>query len=204
MTYEETLRGIMTKEVLAEMAKDKKHFEEALELLSNAAKEQGLTGIPGSDWMSIQQKMNETILIRSEVAAAFSDDDIKILTEDQYKHWFREYSGQPVIPVFEAIQTLFTSCVKNNHVKSLKYLLENTPMEEYDIDGLDMLIAIKDQKPDVINLLIEHLDRESYGFQGVPGIAERVHAEAKRHLSEATWMDQEMRTKLLEFEMFKD
>lgn len=164
--------------------------------------------VPVGDFLKLTEAVSKSIQIHSETASHFSDLDILKVYGSYFEKWFqidgfKEVGAGFGNPVFGAIQEAFTSSTKNNQLFSFEYLITNVDIGEYDVDALDLLIALKEQKIGIIELMYLHADKETYGTKGalkhIMGPA--IHDEFRRA---QRWLSPEIYEKMKEFSVLAD
>lgn len=199
--YEDFYRNVESNEdMLREMATNPESAQAVFDKIMELC---GDRGMPGSDTLKLLEKIGSSVLIKSEVAANFSDLDMLKLYGNYFEKWFQlEGFGEAGAgfgnPVFSAIQAAFTSSTKNNHVLCFEYLITNAAIGNYDVDALDLLIALKERKVSILELMYLHADKETYGTKGPSRhiLGPAIQAEFDRA---SRWLDPTIHNKLREF-----
>lgn len=166
-------------------------------------------GIDGGAWLRFQQAFSSALVIRTEAAAAFSDDHMFLLYKDYFQNWFdqegfRDQSKEEALHgPFASIQQAFTSTIKNHHHKCLEYLLMNAQIANYDIDGLGLAVALGDHNINVLFLLWKYADKENYSYTGALG--DRIRPEIRRRYQQVeSLIGNDLRTLLLQFKVLRE
>lgn len=201
LTVEQYLSNIMeNKSLLEEMAKDPNVFQQVLD----KANEISGGRIPGGPYVRLAEKVSETILVSSEAAAAFTDEEMLLLYTDYYHKWFL-VPGFNVAgagfenPIFSAIQSAFTASAKHNHSKCFAYLMQNVAIEDYDIDGLTLFVALQERHRIILGLIGCFANAEKFGMEGALGGL--IHPRTIALFRNSTWMGNALREDFSRFKM---
>jgi hypothetical protein len=199
--YENILKN---DEMLREMACD----PESTQAVFDQIREVAGGRVPGTDFLKLLKKIGESIMIKSEVAGHFTDMELLTLYGSYFDKWFsldnfREESSGFGNPIFGALQEGFTSCTKNNHIFSFEYLISNSNIEDYDVDALDLLIALKDKRTEILELIYMYANKETYGTKGA---LRHVLQPAIRNefIRAHQWLNPEIIEKLDEFVILQE
>ncbi len=187
-------------EMLEAMAKSPEDFQSVVNFINKLTDNR----IPGGDFFKLSNAVNDTLVISSEAAEVFSDEDMLLLYKSYFQEWFdvEHFSKQGAgfgNPVFGAIQQAFTTSTKCNHIQCFEYLIKNVQIQDYDIDGLDMAIALKEQRKYILELLYMYADKNTYGKTG--SLEHLVGPKIRQEFNDAIWMSEILRDKLTDFKI---
>ncbi len=124
-------------------------------------------GMSLSITMELMDALGQRFIYDSEATKVFSDEDMLTLYKDMFKEW--ETADKRNIlsdPTFVGIQSAFNAACRNGQVEAYRYLISNFPIEVYDIDGLNIVMALDNNAIELLRLIVNNADRDNYGFTG--------------------------------------
>jgi len=195
---------VRDEDMLHEMAKDPASFQAVVDHIAN------ITGgrTPGGDFIRLSELVCRTVLVHSEVAQEFSDNDMLLIYTSYFNKWFALEHFQDIgagfnNPIFGAIQQAFTNCAKLDHYYSMNYLMSNVHIKDYDVDGLDLAIALEERSEAVLELFNTQVPKDTYGDEGQ--LTYLIKPEIQRAYFDAcsSWLRQELNEGLGEFKLIR-
>lgn len=201
--YETFYKNVIgNEEMLRKMAQEPHAMQEVFD---KAQELNGGGGFPGGDYFRLQTAVADSILVKTEVAEAFSDDDMLLIYKSNFEKWFalEGFKDRSALgnPIFAAIQNAFTVSSKLDHVQCFEYLCKNVDISSYDIDALDMLIAIKAEHKYILETIWLHAPKDKYGKTG--SLGHMIGPQLRETFHSSEWMTPILKNKLSDFDIIR-
>ncbi len=141
-----------------------------LEVLMEQFRDVNDGSVPGGPWLHLTQLIGDKMIMPEEIYEHFGEADMLKLIKNSMDPIFEEFdyteSKAPLFGhTFGPIQNILSRSAKLNYTSIYNYMTDNVNLKHYDIDRMDLAVAIKYGNVDIIERILEKTD-ESYGNDG--------------------------------------
>jgi len=172
-----------------------------LELLMVDYKKEHNDSIPGPEWMNLCEMMYQKLIFSEEIYKHFGEESMMKLIKNDLERIFKEFDYKnnraPLFShIYAPIQNILLRSAKMGYLSLFKYMVDNVRFQDYDIDRLNLFVAIKDSNEDLINMIIENTDKD-YGRKGALPIVYEVQRQMLK-LDTLNTLSDKIKEKLIE------
>lgn len=155
--------------------------------------------VPGVEWIKLSQELGKKMIMDEEIYTHFGEVYMLKLIKASIQPLFDEKNHKeedaPLFGhTFAPFQNILSRSAKLGYTSIYKYMTDNILPMKYDIDCMDLHLAIKYQHEDILDIIIATTD-ETYGTKG--SFTHRIRRETKG-LEELHTLSNEMKIKLSE------
>lgn len=142
-----------------------------LEVVMEQFRELNDGSVPGGPWLHLTQLIGSKMVMEEEIYEHFGEEQMLKIIKNNMDPIFEEFdytdSKAPLFGhTFGPIQNILSRSAKLNYQSIYNYMTDNVNLMNYDIDRMDLAVAIKYGHTAIIERILDKTD-ENYGTDGV-------------------------------------